>query len=184
MSSVKTSHNLVVRILIQVYGNNYSRSSSHFLLDTLFEASPALLPAVTLEAPVDAVLHHGDKLLVAQKAVPVVVEYLENCMYHMGTEFLSSADVNCSTKLFLGYWFVYQRVHLHCNLEVVKVVEEHTEVLELLEGDALLLRQPLAQTLQDVVVVLRVEQGDLSKMRAKSSSEIAGAPFENSPNSM
>ena len=107
-----------MKILIQVYGNNYSRSSSHFLLDTLFEASPALLPekykgisfdllksifgtvdaivvltseiirqdtssqilapAVTLEAPVDAVLHHGDKLLVAQKAVPVVVEYLEN----------------------------------------------------------------------------------------------------------
>ena len=26
----------------------------------------------------DAILHHGDKLLVAQKAVPVVVEDLEN----------------------------------------------------------------------------------------------------------
>ena len=35
-------------------------------------------PAVTLEAPVDAVLHHGNKLLVAQKPVPVVVEDLEN----------------------------------------------------------------------------------------------------------
>ena len=41
-------------------------------------SSHILAPAVTLEAPVDAVLHHGDKLLVAQKAVPVVVEDLEN----------------------------------------------------------------------------------------------------------
>ena len=36
-------------------------------------------PAVALKTSVDAVFHHGDELLVAQEAVPVVVKYLENC---------------------------------------------------------------------------------------------------------
>ena len=35
-------------------------------------------PAVALKTSVDAVLHHGNELLVAQEAVPVVVKYLEN----------------------------------------------------------------------------------------------------------
>ena len=35
-------------------------------------------PAVALKTSVNAILHHGNKLLVAQEAVPVVVKYLEN----------------------------------------------------------------------------------------------------------
>ena len=42
------------------------------------------------------------------------------CMYHMGTEFLSSADVNCSTKLFLHQmrWrfcnSLFKRIYVVC----------------------------------------------------------------------
>ena len=47
------------------------------LLNTFFEPRPALLTAEGLEAPVHPVLHHGDELLIAQKAVAVVVEDLK-----------------------------------------------------------------------------------------------------------
>ena len=52
---------------------------SHFLLNTVLEPLPALLPAVVLQPPVDPVLHHGHELLVAQEAITIIVKYLENC---------------------------------------------------------------------------------------------------------
>ena len=72
-------------------------------------------------------------------------------------------SLKCSFYRNLLYYLrdglVRQGVHLHGDLEVIQVVQEHAEVLELLEGDAHLLGKPLAQPLQDSVVVLGVEEG-------------------------
>ena len=59
--------------------------SPDFLLDALLEPGPALLPAEGLQAPVDAILHHRDELLVAQEAVAVVVEYLKSVNKRINT---------------------------------------------------------------------------------------------------
>ena len=61
--------------------------------------------------------------------------------------------------VYLRFVFVSERVHPHGDLKVVHVVQEHGEVFELLEGDPLLLLDPLLQPLQDVVIVLAVEEG-------------------------
>ena len=42
-------------------------------------AKITVVPAIALETSVDAIFHHGNKLLVAQEAVPIVVKDLENC---------------------------------------------------------------------------------------------------------
>ena len=42
-------------------------------------AKITVVPAIALQTSVDAIFHHGNKLLVAQEAVPIVVKYLENC---------------------------------------------------------------------------------------------------------
>ena len=47
------------------------------------------------------IFHHGNELLVAEEAVAVVVEYLEDGVDHVGTEVPSSTDVHCSGKLIL-----------------------------------------------------------------------------------
>ena len=49
------------------------------------------------------VLHHGDELLIAEETIAVVVEYLEDCVHHVGTQVLPSADVNSPRKLVLKY---------------------------------------------------------------------------------
>jgi len=118
----------------------------HFLPDAVLEPGPSFLSAVVLESPVDAVLHHHDELLVAQQPVPVLVEDLENCLNDVTSQLFPRADVDSSGKFILCYGFICQCVHPHCNLEVVKVVQKLTKVLEFLKADSLFFLQSQIQS--------------------------------------
>ena len=71
-------------VLVLVNADIFASSHKMFLFLHLTlghwpKCSFNMAPAVALKTSVDAVFHHGDKLLVAQEAVPIVVKYLENC---------------------------------------------------------------------------------------------------------
>ena len=61
-----------------------------------------LLLGVLLEPPVDPVLHHGDELFVAEHAVPVGVEDLEDCLDDMTAQLTPSANSHRSSELVWG----------------------------------------------------------------------------------
>ena len=65
--------------------------------------------------------------------------------------------------LWFGFVSKSKCVNPHGGLEVVQVVQEHAEVFELLEDDPLLLLDPLLQSLQDVVVALAIEEGEVGQ---------------------
>jgi hypothetical protein len=72
--------------------------------------------------------------LVGQEFVSVVIKDLEHGVHEMLAEFPSRANGDGPGELVFGDGLIGECVHPHGDLEVIQVVEEQTEVFELLEG--------------------------------------------------
>ena len=84
-----------LRIIDFLYRIFILASLFHLFLDASFKTFPALLSAVVFQSPMNSVLHHSHKLLVAQETISVVIEYLKN--------YDTVSNVKCSFILYYLY---------------------------------------------------------------------------------